>query len=138
MEDLERAISILETTGCTCTACKGDTVYRSIDRGVKPLLCWLDSGTDMMGFSCCDRVVGKGAAFLYCLLGVRRVHGKVMSLAAVKVFRANGIEATWDSLVEAVQNRTKTGPCPIENACLPCTEPEEALEVIRATLEKLQ
>ncbi len=138
MEDLERAKEIWKTTGCTCVACKGDTVYRSIDRGVKPLLAWLDSCTDMMGFSVADKVVGKGAALLYCLLGVRRVHGGVMSIAAVKVFRANGIEATWDCLAESIQNRQKNGPCPIEAATLPYNDPEEALAVIRSTLDRLQ
>ncbi len=137
MEDLERAIQIMEQTGCTCVVCKGDSTYRSIDRGVLPLLAWLDSYTDMMGYSAADKVVGKGAALLYCLLGVRRVYGRVMSVAAVKVFRANGIEASWGTLAESILNRRKNGPCPIETACLPYDEPEEALPVIRQTLRSL-
>ncbi len=137
-QDLEKAIEILETTSCTCVACKGDTVYHSNQRGVQPLLGWLDSCTDMMGFSCADKVVGKGAAMLYCLLGVRRVYGRIMSVAAVKVFRANGIEASWGTLAESIMNRRKTGPCPIEAACMPYDEPEDALPVIRKTLEMLR
>ncbi len=137
-QDLEKAIETLEATGATCVACKDNTVYSSTQRGVKPLLTWLDNCTDMMGYSCADRVVGKGAALLYCLLGVRRVYGKVMSVAAVKVFRANGIEASWGCLTEAIMNRAKNGPCPIENACLAYDEPEDALPVIRRTLERLQ
>ncbi len=138
MEDLERAKEVLKNGGCTCVVCKGEKSCVSTQRGVKPLLSWLDEGTDMMGWSAADRVVGRGAAFLYCLLGVRRVHGQVMSLAAVKVFRANGIEASWDQLTEFIQNRTKTGNCPIEAACLHCTEPEEALDRIRQILADLQ
>ncbi len=137
-QDLEKAIDLLNTTGATCVACKGDTVYSSTQRGVRPLLSWLDGCTDMMGFSCADRVVGKGAAMLYSLLGVRRVYGKVMSVAAVKALRNAGIEASWGILAESIRNRTKNGPCPIENACLPYDEPEEALPVIRRVLEDLQ
>ncbi len=136
-QDLAKAIEVLQSTGATCAVCKDDTVYTSHQRGVKPLLAWLDGCTDMMGFSCADRVVGKGAAMLYCLLGVRRVYGRIMSVPAVKVLRAAGIEASWGTLAESILNRAKNGPCPIENACLPYDEPEEALPVIRRTLENL-
>ncbi len=137
-EDLERAKEILASTGCTCVVCREDTVYRSMERGVKPLLAWLDSGTDMMGYSVADRVVGKAAALLYCLLGVRRVYGRVMSVAAVKVFRAGGIEYSWGTLAESIQNRRKNGICPMEAATASVDEPEDALPIIRQTLEKLQ
>ncbi len=138
MEDLEKAKELLQTGAYTCVVCKGSAVCTSSQRGVRPLLSWLDTATDMMGWSAADRVVGKGAAMLYCLLGVRRVYGRIMSVAAVKVFRANGIEASWGTLAECIQNRAKNGMCPIEKACLPYEEPEDALPVIRSTLEKLQ
>ncbi len=137
MEDLERAKQILAAGDSTCVVCGGDTVYQSTDRGVKPLLAWLDSCTDMMGYSAADRVVGKGAALLYCLLGVRRVYGRVMSVAAVKVFRANGIEYSWGTLAESILNRRKVGICPIEAATAACDEPEDALPIIRRTLANL-
>ncbi len=137
MEDLERAKKLQQETGATCVVCRGDRICRTQLRGVRPLLDWLDEGADMMGWSACDKVVGKGAAFLYCLLGVRRVHGRVMSVAAVKVFRAGCVEASWDILAERIMNRKKDGPCPIETACAPIDEPEEALPVIRKTLENL-
>lgn len=136
--DLEYAKSILAQTDATCVLCKGPTVYQSNRRGVAPLLAWLDSETDMMGFSAADKVVGRGAAFLYRLLGVRNVHGKIMSVGAVKVLRAGGIEASWDTLTESIMNRQKNGPCPIELATRNIYEPENALFIIRSTLENLQ
>ena len=113
-------------------------MYRSDQRGVKPLLHWLDEGTDLMGFSAADKVVGRGAAFLYRLLGVRRVHGNTVSVAAVKVLRAGGIEVSWDALVESIRNRAGDGPCPMEAATEGITEPEMALEAIREKLRRLQ
>ncbi len=136
--DLLQAKQLLEEGGYTCVVCRGSTVYHSTHRGVKPLLQWLDSGTDMMGFSAADRVVGRGAAFLYRLLGVRRVYGQVMSMAAVKVLRAGGIEASWGSLTENIQNRQKDGLCPMEEATLALQDPEEALAAIRTRLAQLQ
>ena len=135
--DLLRAKEILETENRTCVLCKGERRYDSDQRGVKPLLAWLDAGVDVMGFSAADKVVGRGAAFLYRLLGVRRVHGGVMSVAAVKVLRAGGIETSWDLLTEGIRNRKGDGPCPMEAATAGCTEPEEALAAIRQALRRL-
>lgn len=137
MTDWENAKNALET-GCTCAACKGSTLLRSVDRGVKPLLYWLDSGTDLMGYSVADKAVGSAAAMLYCLLGVRRVYGKVMSTGAVAILRAQGIETGWGSLTNSIMNRAKNGLCPMESALMGITDPEEGLEIIRATLKKLE
>ena len=137
-QDLERAKQLLESSNSTVVLCHGDQCYTSTHRGVKPLLFWLDSGTDLMGFSAADKVVGRGAAFLYRLLGVRAVYGKVMSVHAVKVLRAGGIEVSWGTLTEGIMNRQKNGPCPIELATGNIHEPENALILIRSTLEDLQ
>ncbi len=136
--DLERAKEILAQTGSTCVLCRDDLVYTTTQRGVRPLIDWLESGQDTWGFSAADKVVGKAAALLYCLLGVRRVHGNVMSDAAVKVLRRNGIEVYWDRLTEGIRNRADTGPCPLESATTHIDDPEEALPVILATLKSLQ
>jgi hypothetical protein len=118
--------------------CRDEIVYTTTERGIKPLIDWLDSGEDTCGFSAADKVVGKAAALMYSLLGVRRVHGNVMSESAVKVLRRNGIEAYWDRLTENIRNRAGTGLCPMESATLHIDEPEEALPVILATLDRLQ
>lgn len=136
--DLEKAKEILAQTGSTCVLCRDDIVYTTAVRGIAPLVDWLESGQDTCGFSAADKVVGKAAALMYCLLGVRRVHGNVMSQAAVKVLRRNGIEAYWDRLTENIQNRAGTGLCPMEEATLHIDDPDEALPVILSTLAFLQ
>lgn len=134
MKDMENAQKLLQEDGYTCVACKDGKVYTATQRGVRPLLSWLDEGVDLMGFAVADKVVGRGAAFLYRLLGVRSVYGGVMSMAAVKVLRAGGIETQWGLLAEGIRNRSKTGPCPIEYSTAVTDDPEEALVIIRAEL----
>lgn len=136
-EDLQKAKDILLETESTCVLCRGELVLCSQERGVKPLLDFLDEGEDTWACSAADKVVGKAAALMYCLLGVRRVHGNVMSLAAVKVLRKNGVEAYWDTLAESIRNRSNTGLCPLEQATAAIDDPEEALPVIRDTLARL-
>ncbi len=137
-EDLQKAKDILAQTGSTCVLCREDLVHQTTARGIQPLLDWLDSGEDTWACSAADKVVGKAAAHLYCLLGVRRVHGNVMSLAAMRLLRHNGVEAYWDTLTENIRNRAGTGLCPLEEATLDIDEPEDALPIIRAALSRLQ
>lgn len=137
-EDLQKALDLLNENAYTCVLCLGERVFCSHERGVAPLLALLDGGEDCCGFSAADKVVGKGAAMLYCLLGVRRVYASVISEAAVRVLRRNGIEIYRDRLVEHIRNRAGTGLCPIEQATRDIDEPEDALPVIRNTLARLQ
>lgn len=135
---LAKAHAVLADNHYTCVLCRGDRIYTSTRRGVAPLLGWLDSDLDLRGFSAADRVIGKATAFLYCLLGVKEVFARVMSKPAVQVLQAHGIPASWDTLVEGIENRQKNGPCPMEFATRNCTSPEEALVAVRQTLEALR
>ena len=136
--DLEKAKTYLEKERCTCVLCKGDSLYHSRHRGVRPLLEFLDSGISFSGFSAADKVVGKATAYLYCLLGVREVHAGVLSNAAVGVFTRAGIPFSCDAQVPVIRNRTNTGLCPMETATKDIDDPHLALTAIRDTLKKLQ
>ena len=137
-KDLALAKQLLTTEEHTCVLCRDDRIYTSTRRGVAPLLGWLDSDLDLRGFSAADRVIGKATAYLYCLLGVKEVFARVISRPATQVLENHGIPAHWDTLVKGIQNRQKTGPCPMEYATRNCTTPEEALTAVRETLKQLQ
>ena len=136
-QNLKKALDLLNSGNYTCVACKEEVVYTTTQRGVAPLLNWLDSKTDLKDFSAADRVVGRGAAFLYCLLGVTAVHANVMSRPAAQVLQENGIAAHWGTLVEGIINRAGTGPCPFEAAVMDIQDTQEALNAIRMTRRKL-
>lgn len=138
MDAMMKARNLLDSGNYTCVVCKEATLYTTTQRGVAPLLNWLDSGTDLSGFSAADRVVGRGAAFLYCLLGVKEVHAKVMSKPALEVLQAYGIRAGADVFVEGIRNRTDTGPCPFEAAVMDIQDAPSALTAIRHKRSQLQ
>ncbi len=131
MRDLEQARRILTEGNYTCVLCRGAEAHTATARGVRPLLDWLDSGLDLAGFSAADKVVGRATAFLYVLLGVRRVHALVMSTPAKAALEANGITALCDREVNGIINRRGDGPCPFEAAVLGITNPTQALAAIR-------
>lgn len=136
MEDLDKARALLEAEGYTCVLCKGDRLYTSRHRGVRPLMELLDA--DTAGFSAADKVVGKATALLYCLLKVRRLHTHIISDAAAEVLQQHGIPATWDEKVPFIINRDGTGRCPMELAAEHISDPLQVPEAIRKKLKELQ
>ena len=137
MTDLDKARSHLETGSYTCVISRGEETFFATDRGVKPLLNWLEEGVDMRGASAADRVVGRATAFLYCLLGVSRVYAAVMSRPAAQVLEEKGIEAHCGKLVDGIINRRGTGPCPFEDAVMHITDSQEALTAIRSKMAQM-
>ena len=135
--NLQKAIMLLNKTGSTCVFCSDETILTDKRRGVRPLLDLLDSNANVAGFSVADKVVGKAAAFLYCLLDVKEIYARVISQPALDVLKDAGIETTYEELVPAIQNRTKDGFCPMESAVLNICTAQEALLAVQKTLAEL-
>ena len=57
--DLTNAKSTLSAESLTCVLCRDDKVFKSSEKGISPLIKWLESGDDFKGFSAADKVVGK-------------------------------------------------------------------------------
>lgn len=113
---------------------KGDKVFTSSDRGVKPLLHLLENEKDFLkGASVADKVVGKAAALLMVLGGIKEVHTGVISEPAAEVFEKHNITFFFDMKVERIINRKGDGLCPMETLCIDVEEPSEAFEKIKRT-----
>ena len=137
MHDLDSARSLLEKGSCTCVLCRDGSTVTDSRRGVRPLLELLESETDFHGYSAADKVVGKAAAFLYCLLGVKALYAGVLSVPARDVLVSAGISVKWGSLVPAIRNRAGDGFCPMETAVWELSDPALAPDAIRAALQRL-
>ena len=129
--DLQNARALLDAGEYTCVLCRGDTVHTATERGVAPLLGWLDTGVALRHFSAADRVVGRATAYLYCLLGVDAVYSRVMSRPAAQVLEAGGIFWEAGTMVDGIINRRGDGPCPFEAAVMDAHDPQTALAAIR-------
>ncbi len=138
MELLEKAKHILDEGRYTCVLCSDWETITSTTRGVKPLTDLLDAGRDVRGMSAADNVIGRGAAFLYVLLGVKEVYGKVISQPAAEVLASGGIRYEYGELVKNIINREGTGLCPMEEATLTATDPKDAFERIKLKQEELR
>ncbi len=131
---MAEAAALLEG-GFTCAIFKEAQVFKSDRRGVAPLLEWFESGEDFRGFTAVDKVVGKAAAFLYVLLGVKTVYAFVISEEAERVLQRYHIGVTYREKVAAIRNRTNTGFCPMEQAVWEIEDPKTARLAILKTLD---
>ena len=132
-----KAKEILENGGHSCVFVSEEETVISDERGVKPLLGLLSDKKDMSLFSAADKIVGRAAAFLYVLLGVKEVYAEVLSKKARPVFERYGIAVFSGTETEEIINRDKTGICPMEKAVENTEDPEEARRKTEETLEKL-
>lgn len=132
------AKEILTSGGYTCVLTDGQAVYTSTDRGVKPLVQFLEKGQISAGFSAADKVVGRATAYLYVLLKVKEVYSQVISQPAVDVLLENGVAVSYDKLVPNIINRKGDGICPFEAAVQNCSTPQEALPIIHNKMDQMQ
>lgn len=134
---MENAKNLLESGGYTCVITDGNTVLTSTQRGVKPLVQFLESGRDLAGFSAADKVVGRATAYLYVLLGVKNLYAQVVSRPALAVLQENGIDTRYGNLVPNIINRKGDGICPFEAAVMDITDPQNAYAAIRRKMQEM-
>ena len=135
---LLNAKSILEKEKLTCIITDGEREYKSTLRGIKPLLELVQNGTDTRGFYAADKVVGKAAAFMYILLGVKALYAFVISKPSLALLQEHGIEVLYGTLVDAIKNRNGDGFCPMEQAVKDIADPHDAVNAVIQKLEQLK
>lgn len=123
----------------TCRIVRGDeVVYESDKSGIAPLITAIDGGVDARGCTAYDKIVGKAAALLYVLMGVRSVHAGVLSAAAKSVLENGGIAVTCETLTDKIINRKGDGLCPMELTVQNIDDPTAALEAVKKKLAELR
>ena len=132
------AKTVLQQGNYSCVASKGVILFAVRGIGVKPLLAAYESYPNSLHDAfIADKVIGKAAAILVFLGGVREVYGQVMSQAADQFLTERGVPHSCGQLVPFIENRTRNGVCPIEQSVLSVSDPVEGLAAMRATIAQL-
>lgn len=124
--------------GYTCVMLSRGEEFTSFERGVKPLIEFLDGKHSFAGAVAADKCVGAGAAHLYVLLGVSAVWANIISASALEVLETNGIKAYYEKCVPYIINRKGDGVCPIESAVKDAKSSAEAYDLIIDALARLR
>lgn len=138
-ESLVEARNLLNEQKCSFVLLKAcfDNIY-SNDIGLKPIMVILrEDKSGLEDGIIADKVIGKAAALMLVLSRAKAVHGVVMSQTAIKVLRENGIEYTYDTLVPFIENRSKSGACPLEKCVENINDSNIAFDAIEETIAEL-
>lgn len=127
----KNTIDLLFSEECSCVIRNGDTIRIFRERGVRDLLRLLHEERGLLaGAFVADKVVGKGAAALMVLGGVRSVFADVISAPALELLEGARVRVFRTVEVPNIENRNKTGICPVEKLCCDCRTAEECLPLI--------
>lgn len=100
-------------------------IFTSEKRGVEPLIDFIKSLQNEGIYFLADKVIGKAAALLCVKAKINYVYTALISTPAKSILSRHSIEFEFDSEVPAIQNRTKTGLCPMEGLSRGVTTPDE-------------
>lgn len=135
----QQIIDILLREQCSCVICNSEGEYSKFyGRGVSDLYRILSDEPKLLEDAfVADKVVGKGAAALMILGGVKELYAELLSTAAREMLEEYGVAVTAPTEVPNIINRTGTGICPVESLCLGCRTPEECLPKIRDFIKNM-
>lgn len=136
--ELTAAVERLHAEGCSCVVSRDGRQRLFHERGVQDLyrlLC--EEPATLRGAAVADKVVGKAAAALLILGGVRELYTDVVSRPALDLLQAAGLAVGFGRCTERIVNRAGTGLCPLETRCLDLTTPEACFERIDAFVREM-
>lgn len=130
-QDQQSLIDCLFAEKCSCVIQNGDKVRVFYERGVKDLYRLLKEEPEFLnGGFVADKVVGKAAAALMILGGVKDVFADVVSQPAYQLFCLARVHAEYTLMVPHIINRSHTDWCPLEKGCVNAVSAEECLPII--------
>lgn len=128
---------ILEGTA-SCVVIKDNTIVKTqCDRGIGPVIRLYESGILKDAFVV-DKIIGKAAAMVLTLGGVKGCYGVTMSAAAVQWLKEHHVSVQYETCVDAIINRTGDGVCPMEQTVTEIDDAEAALAALKEKMAKLR
>ena len=116
---METLINTLHSGGYSCVIRKGTETRTFLQRGVKDLWELCQSEEHFLdGAQIADKVVGKGAAALMILGGIKEVYADVISTPALKLLKQHAVNTSYNETTDRILNRQGNGLCPVETRCL--------------------
>ncbi|MDE6559897.1 MAG: DUF1893 domain-containing protein [Muribaculaceae bacterium] len=137
--DLSNLVELLHDNKCSCVIYNQGNVTLCHERGVKDLFRILKTDPDLLNNAMiADKVIGKGAAVLLMLGGVKTVYADVISRPALELLSTAAVSVDYGECVPNIINRAGTGICPVEKLCMDCKTAEECLPLIKGFISTLE
>lgn len=132
---MQQLIEILRREKCSLVVKNHGIVTTYSKPGVRDLEYLLDHDPEVLhGAVIADKVIGKAAAAMVVVGGVKELYAEVMSKRAIPFLEEAGIAYTYGTLVDTIKE--EGGRCQLEKITAPASTPEETVALLRAHFEK--
>lgn len=136
---MEELINLLHSENYSCVIANKEKIRTFTQRGVADLYDLLQSDPDFLkDASIADKVVGKGAAALMILGGIKELYTDLISTKALELLSQWNVKVSFSEEVPFIWNRDHTGGCPVETLCNEVELPADMLPLIRNFIEKMR
>lgn len=136
---MEELISLLHSGGYSCVIANGDKIRTFTQRGVADLYDLLKQEPEFLNNALiADKVVGKGAAALMILGGIKELYTDIISTKALDLFQKSDVKVDFTQEVPFIWNRDRSGWCPVETMCSEEDSVENILPLISNFLERMR
>lgn len=137
-KNLSKAIKIFTEEKHECVCIGDDITLTSDTKGISFLFGNVQKKIIFKNGAVADKIVGKAAAYLFVLLGVKSIYAEVVSESAVPVLEKYKIEYKYNILTKYILNRRGDDMCPMEKAVKNATSPKEAFDCLFKELNKIK
>ena len=132
---MQQLIEILRREKCSLVVKNHDIVTTYSKPGVRDLEYLLDHAPEVLhGAVIADKVIGKAAAAMVVVGGVKELYAEVMSKRAIPFLEEAGIAYTYGTLVDTIKE--EGGRCQLEKITAPASTPEETVALLRTHFEE--
>lgn len=132
---MQQLIEILRREKCSLVVKNHGIVTTYSKPGVRDLEQLLDHAPEMLhGATIADKVIGKAAAAMVVVGGVKELYAEVMSKRAIPFLEEAGIAYTYGTLVDTIKEEGDR--CQLEKITAPASTPEETVALLRAHFEE--
>lgn len=108
------------------------TLTTHANRGVRDLLQLISEQPERLnGAIVADKIIGKSAAAIMIVGGVKQVHTNIICTPARELFEANGVLVFASEEVPMIMNRNRSGMCPMDTQINEVESVEECVAILQ-------
>ena len=135
---MDKLIKLLHEGNYSCVI-KNKEISTFTQRGITDLYDLLNTDPAFLrGAQIADKVIGKAAAVLMVLGRVQEVYTDIISEPALVLLRRANIKLDCMQVVPRIQNRYRTGWCPLETLCYEENSLEILYSIIHDFVERMR
>lgn len=125
-------LDMLNEQGLSLLVYNNDELTTHANRGIQDLLQLISEHPERLkGAVAADKIIGKSAAAIMIVGGVKQVHTNIICSPARELFEANGVLVFATEEVPMIMNRNQSGMCPMDTQINEVESVEECVVILQ-------